>query len=116
MKLSASPLIEVKRVKGKGRGVFAKQLIPLGTVFERVPLLVIPAKEVLECEHGSFLSQYVFEYGKGTVALALGYGSLYNHSYTPNARYDDACRTYHTRKFRRRFKIALARIARIGDE
>ena len=33
-----------------------------------------------------------------------------------NARYDDACRTYYTRKFRRRFKIALARIARMGDE
>ena len=26
---------------------------------------------------------------RGTVALALGYGSLYNHSYRPNARYDD---------------------------
>jgi hypothetical protein len=26
-----------------------------------------------------------------------------------DARYDDACRTYHTRKFRRRYKIALAR-------
>ena len=23
------------------------------------------------------------------MALALGYGSLYNHSYKPNARYDD---------------------------
>ena len=90
--MTPSPLIEVKRVKGKGRGVFAKQLIPAGTVFERVPLLIIPAKEVLECEHGSFLSQYVFEYGRGTVALALGYGSLYNHSYTPNARYDDVGR------------------------
>ncbi|HJN65554.1 MAG TPA: SET domain-containing protein-lysine N-methyltransferase, partial [Pirellulales bacterium] len=29
-------------------------------------------------------------WGKRTVALALGYGSLYNHSYNPNARYDDA--------------------------
>jgi hypothetical protein len=29
-------------------------------------------------------------------------------------RYDDACRTYYRRKFRRRFKIALARIARLG--
>ncbi len=92
MKLTASPLIEVKSTKGKGRGVFARELIKAGTVFERVPLLVIPAKEVLECEHGGFLSQYVFEYGKGTVALALGFGSLYNHSYQPNARYDDAGR------------------------
>ena len=92
MKLTPSTLIEVKRIKGKGRGVFAKQHIPAGTVFETVPLLVIPAKEVLECEHGNFLSQYVFEYGRGTVALALGFGSLYNHSYSPNARYDDAGR------------------------
>ena len=26
------------------------------------------------------------------MALALGYGSLYNHSYNPNARYDDVGR------------------------
>ncbi|MFM7036857.1 MAG: SET domain-containing protein [Planctomycetaceae bacterium] len=92
MKLTASALIEVKRIPGKGRGVFARELIPAGTVFERVPLLVIPAKEVLECEHGGFLAQYVFEYGRGHVALALGFGSLYNHSFSPNARYDDAGR------------------------
>jgi len=35
------------------------------------------------------MADYVFDWGKGTVALALGYGSLYNHSYAPNARYDD---------------------------
>lgn len=92
MSLTASSLIEVKRIPGKGRGVFAREFIPAGTIFERVPLLVIPAKEVLECEHGGFLSQYVFEYGPGRVALALGFGSLYNHSFAPNARYDDAGR------------------------
>ena len=26
------------------------------------------------------------------MAVALGYGSLYNHSYQPNARYDDVGR------------------------
>ena len=31
-----------------------------------------------------------FEWGRGTVA-PLGFGSLYNHSYEPNARYED-CR------------------------
>ncbi|MEY3173748.1 MAG: hypothetical protein RLZZ436_1662 [Planctomycetota bacterium] len=92
MKLTASPLIEVKRIPGKGRGVFAREFIPAETVFERVPLLVIPASEVLACEHGGILSQYVFEYGRDNVALALGFGSLYNHSYSPNARYDDAGR------------------------
>ena len=71
--------------------MFARVLIPEGTVFERVPLLVIPAAEVLEGEDSRLLQDYVFEYKKD-VALALGYGSLYNHSYSPNARYDDAGR------------------------
>jgi SET domain-containing protein len=92
MPVTASTMIEVKRSRSKGRGVYAREFIPEGTVFERVPLLVIPAKEILECEHGNFLAAYVFEYpkAKGMVALALGFGSLYNHSYDPNARYDDA--------------------------
>lgn len=83
-------MIEVKRAQGKGRGVYASQLIPEGTVFERVPLLVMAEKEALEGDHSNVLPAYVFEYGKGKVALALGFGSLYNHSYSPNARYDDA--------------------------
>lgn len=91
MALTQTDLIEVKSTKGKGRGVFARRLILKGTVFERVPLLVIPAAEILNCEHSKVLPGYIFEYKK-QVALALGYGSLYNHSYSPNARYDDAGR------------------------
>lgn len=90
MPLTASSLIEVKRAPGKGRGVFARQFIAAGTVFERVPLLVIPAREIPDDPNASLLWSYIFEYGRGTVALALGFGSLYNHSYEPNARYDDA--------------------------
>ena len=29
-----------------------------------------------------------------------------------NGRYDDACRSYYVRKFRRRYKIALAKFAK----
>ena len=35
-------------------------------------------------------SGYYYEWGKGEGALALGFGSLYNHSYKPTARYDQA--------------------------
>ncbi len=90
MTLTASTLIEIRQTSGKGRGVFARELIASGTVFERVPLLVIPAGEILDGGYSGFLAAYIFEYRKGKVALALGYGSLYNHSYSPNARYDDA--------------------------
>ena len=92
MPITQSDAIEVKRVKGKGRGVFARRPIRQGEVIERVPVLVLPAAEVEEMIGPARLGDYCFEWGRGTVALALGYGSLYNHSYRPNARYDDVGR------------------------
>ena len=86
MPLRPSDAIEVKRIKGKGRGVFALRLIRKGELIEKVPMLVMPDDENLE---GTVISKYCFAWGRGTVALALGFGSLYNHSYRPNARYDD---------------------------
>ncbi len=35
------------------------------------------------------MASYCFDWGRGTVAVASVYGSLYNHSYQPSARYDD---------------------------
>lgn len=85
MVLNQSDVLEVRQSPGRGRGVFAKIDIPKGTIFERVPLLVVDTDEL----EGSELMDYVFIWGKKTVAIALGYGSLYNHSYKPNARYYD---------------------------
>jgi SET domain-containing protein len=81
--------IEVKQIKGKGRGVFARRLIYDGEVIERVPVLVLPDGESRSASGLTPMSDYCFDWGRGTVAVALGYGSLYNHSYQPNARYDD---------------------------
>jgi len=89
MPLRQSDAIEVKRIKGKGRGVFARRLIRKGEVIERVPVIVLPAEEVVG---GTTLANYAFKWGRSQAALALGYGSLYNHSYRPNARYDDVGR------------------------
>src|SRR5690606_31276913 len=85
MPLSHSMLIEVKRTKQKGRGVFARTFIPQDAIIERVPVLVIPSEDI----ESSDLANYAFVWGARTVAIALGFGSLYNHSYTPNARYED---------------------------
>lgn len=83
-----SVAIEVRRVKGKGRGVFATRPIRSGELIERVPVLVLPVREL---EEGAppRLAAYCFQWGRDTIALALGYGSLYNHSFRPNARYED---------------------------
>src|SRR4051812_23255681 len=45
MAFTHSDTIEVKRVKGKGRGVFALRLIRKGEVIERVPMLVFPIEQ-----------------------------------------------------------------------
>jgi hypothetical protein len=58
-------------------------------VIERVPVLVLPVGEIIQGDVPQRLTGYCFEWGRGTVAVALGYGSLYNHSFQPNARYDD---------------------------
>ena len=45
---------------------------------------------------GKVLDRYVFWWNKNTLAISLGYGSIYNHSFTPNAEYEQgyACITY----------------------
>lgn len=89
MPIKPSQLIELRSVPGKGRGVFATQDISEGDEIERVPVLVMPANDALHDDISDLLSHYVFEWEEGTVGLALGFGSMYNHSYTANARYDD---------------------------
>ncbi len=80
--------IEVKQSKEiKGRGVFATADIKKGEVIETIPLILMEKEEFKEIKKTK-LYYYYFEYSdKNPFAIALGYGSLYNHSYTPNSRY-----------------------------
>jgi hypothetical protein len=81
--------IFVARTHDRGRGVFTNKKIKKGQVVEICPMIVFSQKDRKQI-NDTFLYEYYFEWGddvkKG--ALALGYGSLYNHSYTPNAKYD----------------------------
>jgi len=78
------PII-VKNTGKYGRGIFALRNIKKGELIEEAHVIVIPITE-WKLMRKSILSNYVFRWGEDK-ALALGYGSLYNHSYTPNARY-----------------------------
>ncbi len=75
-------------VPGKGRGVFATAPIAAGELFERAPVIISPDTEWPDLEKTQ-LYHYCFEWGAEHThtAIALGYASLYNHSFTPNARY-----------------------------
>ena len=82
--------IYVARSPIHGLGIFANEDILKGEVFEITPLLdVVKSKE--EDLGREFLYDYRFAYNKNgkttKLVLALGYGSLYNHSDDPNANW-----------------------------
>lgn len=78
----------IRQIPAKGRGVFSKQLIQKEEVFEICPVLVLPAKDY-DTLIASHLVDYFFNFNKeeSTLALALGFGSLYNHAVNSNAAY-----------------------------
>jgi uncharacterized protein len=83
-----SKQLYIKNVKGKGRGVFCKQTIAKDEVFETAPLIVMPAADY-NTATSSVLTDYFFNFNKeeSTLALVLGFGSLYNHAVHSNAAY-----------------------------
>ena len=68
------------------RGVFASIDIEKGQLIHVAPVIPYPNRDHVYIEKTIF-ADYVFEYGINHTALVLGYGSLFNHSYTPNANY-----------------------------
>jgi hypothetical protein len=71
-----------------GRGVFSAIHISEGTLIEVCPMIVLPEEDFQKI-HDSTLHDYYFLWGdeENQCAIALGFGSLYNHDYEPNARY-----------------------------
>ena len=83
------PILAVAPSVKRGRGVFTTSKIPANTVIEISPVLVLSVKDRKEIEK-TRLYDYLFEWGdsrkKG--CIALGYLSLYNHSYDANCTYE----------------------------
>lgn len=71
-----------------GKGVFAARDIEAGEVIEVCPILLFPKAQLIHIRQ-TVLDDYYFDWGEEGewYALCLGYGSLYNHSYEPNAEY-----------------------------
>ncbi|MCU0518393.1 MAG: SET domain-containing protein [Oscillatoria sp. Prado101] len=81
-------MVYVSNSPGKGRGVFAKKRFSKGELIEQAPVVVVPHSE-LEYLDKTVLYNYYYSWGVNLedAALSLGNGSLYNHSYEPNAVY-----------------------------
>lgn len=80
--------LRVQETGKYGRGVFAEKEIKMNELIEASPVIVIDKKE---CKYlkKTALSNYFFIWGEefDQAAIVLGYGSLYNHSYEPNANF-----------------------------
>lgn len=68
-----------------GRGVFATEPLSIGDVIETCPVLRVP-KDQMDLIDSTLLFEYYYIWN-GDVGVALGFGSLYNNSATPNAEY-----------------------------
>ncbi len=83
--MKALPHLYVIESEGKGRGVFTALEIPKEGIIEICPLILIPAAQST-CIDQTELYNYYFIWDNDHLAIALGYGSLYNHSHAPNAK------------------------------
>lgn len=90
-KISSLGKVYVKKsdIPESGRGVFTKVNLKKGETVEECPIIEIP-KHNLSSLNESNLVTYVFFFGrnKEKAALALGFGSLYNHSDNPNIAFE----------------------------
>ena len=75
----------VRRTAKKGLGVFALKDFKKGEIIESAPVLIFDTKGRKTLEK-TLLSHYIYPWRSTRgAALVLGYGSVYNHSYSPNA-------------------------------
>ncbi len=76
------------RIPNAGRGVFALCDVKKGEVIERCPVILVSRYDTSKLSE-SVLVTYFFYFGKDKeqLAIALGFGSIYDHSYEPNATY-----------------------------
>ena len=78
--------LHVRSIPAKGRGVIAGRRFSEGELIERDHVIVVPPEEWALVQE-TVISEFCFAWHERAddVAVALGYGSLLNHSYSPNA-------------------------------
>ena len=83
------PSLYIAASADAGRGVFTAEEIAPASIIETAPVIVLQ-KDDVSLIHKTHLHDYYFLWGanQNQAAIALGYGSLYNHSSSPNADFE----------------------------
>ncbi|MBS1667275.1 MAG: SET domain-containing protein-lysine N-methyltransferase [Bacteroidetes bacterium] len=84
-----SSLLFIAESSNRGRGVFAAEDIGPNTTIESSPVIVMSREDRILLDQ-TLLHDYIFEWGnrKNQCCVALGYISIYNHSYHSNCEYE----------------------------
>jgi len=79
--------LKVRKVRGMGRGVFASRGFRQAELIEVCPVILLPG--ITDEDQLGGMRKYVFQWQEAgdVLAIALGYGSLYNHDPNPNAEF-----------------------------
>ncbi len=82
------PYLHIANTPAKGKGVFTKEDIPVDTVVEISPVIVM-SKEDRKHLDRTLLHDYIFEWGYQSekCCMALGWVPVYNHSFKSNCEY-----------------------------
>lgn len=83
------PCLYIAPTPSMGRGVFTAEQLLAGTVIEISPVIQLSAEERKLLDQ-TILHDYIFEWAEDgqQCCMALGYVSLYNHSYVSNCEYE----------------------------
>ena len=84
--MNTNNIYVAKSSEAEGNGVFAACDLRGGKVIEICPAIFLPMREFKLIKQTK-LFYYFYEYSNKEFAIVLGYGSVYNHAYTPNAQY-----------------------------
>jgi SET domain-containing protein len=85
---SRLPFLYLQISSLKGRAIYTAQPIPEGSSIESCPVIVLSAADTKRI-HQTHLHDYYFLWGEeGRSAIALGFGSIYNHAADPNTDYE----------------------------
>lgn len=87
---SAKVYIATSLIPQAGRGVFAAKNLTENEIIEICPVIPLPNQDEPYLEKTRLGNYYFMWGGEGNepgIAICLGFGSVYNHSYNPNATY-----------------------------
>lgn len=103
-------MLYIAESPNRGRGIFTDQLIEKNQIIERCPVVALTEQDVTHIRLTT-LNHYYFEWGeqKTEGAIALGYGSLYNHAFEANA-------AWHNKLSERIIEFYAIRLIQPGEE